>query len=111
MCETKVCPKATRLAKAFVLTRLAFASDRLVNVACGLNAPYGEHERHVLRSLSYLVTSRAHNLSIEFVAPLKVRRYDTRLRASGPGLAFFIARVRGWRRRCPELAEVWDATV
>lgn len=110
MCETKVCPKATRLAKAYALTRLAFASDCLCVVACALEHPFQEDRRHVLRSLSYLVTSRLHNLSIEFVAPARVRRYDTTMRAAGPGLLFFIQRVRGWRKRYPELAEVWDAT-
>lgn len=111
MCETRVCPKATRLAKAFALTRLAFASDRLCVVACAPDSLLSENKRHVLRSLSYLVTSRAHDLAIEFVAPLKIRRYDTTMRAGGPGLAYFIRQARGWRTRHPELAEVWDATV
>ncbi len=110
MCETKVCPKATRLAKAYTLTRLAFVSDRLTMTACAL--PDGAHEdaRHVLRSLSYLVTSRGRNLAVEFVAPAKVRRYDADRWADRSGTVFFIRRVRGWRKLYPELAEVWDAT-
>jgi hypothetical protein len=111
MCDTIVCSQSTRHARSFVLARLAWASQKCVVAQQDGVYALARPDNDVLRDLAHLASVRLVHLSHEFVAPLPVRRYPVTQTGQGDFYALLVANVRGWRARCPKLAEVWDATV
>jgi len=105
-----VCACSTSHARSFCLCRLARVASKCLAVNQALFALSNVGEASLLADVAHLATVRLAHLAREFVAPIEVRRYGARNSQSLASNSYFTRSVRGWRRRFPQLAEVWDET-